>query len=108
MIHFYQTYECKIDDKGRLKLPSSLVKLLQSSEDKNFVIKRAVFQQLLRSLPNAALGKTDEKDKRTEPFREKRMQISSEVFTAGVKNVELDSSERDSHSKRFEAICQSS
>ena len=51
MIHFYETYECKIDDKGRIKLPSSLVKLLQSSEDKNFVIKRAVFQNCLEVYP---------------------------------------------------------
>ena len=35
MMNFYETYECKIDDKGRLKLPLSLVKLLQSSDDKN-------------------------------------------------------------------------
>ena len=50
-MNFYETYECKIDDKGRLKLPSSLVKLLQSSGDKNFVVKRSVFQNCLEVYP---------------------------------------------------------
>ena len=48
---FLRNIQCKIDDKGRIKLPSSLVKLLQSSEDKNFVIKRAVFQNCLEVYP---------------------------------------------------------
>jgi hypothetical protein len=43
MIHFYETYECKMMTRQN-KAPSSLVKLLQSSEGKNFVIKRAVFR----------------------------------------------------------------
>ena len=107
MIHFYKTYECKIDDKGRIKLPSSLVKLLQSSEDKNFVIKTCCVSELLRSLPNATLGKTDEKDKRTEPFREKNADFIR-MFTTGVKNVELDSSERILIPKDLKTICQSS
>ncbi len=80
MIHFYETYECKIDDKGRIKLPSSLVKLLQSSEDKNFVIKRAVFQNCLEVYPMQPWENLMKKDKRTEPFREKECRFHQNVY----------------------------
>ena len=41
------TYECKVDAKGRLMLPSTLKKQLASSMAKGFVLKRAVFQPCL-------------------------------------------------------------
>ena len=93
MIHFYETYECKIDDKGRIKLPSSLVKLLQSSEDKNFVIKRAVFQTCLEVYPMQPWEKLMKKINGLNRFVKKNADFIR-MFTAGVKNVELDSSER--------------
>ena len=93
MIHFYETYECKIDDKGRIKLPSSLVKLLQSSEDKNFVIKRAVFQNCLEVYPMQPWEKLMKKINGLNRFVKKNADFIR-MFTAGVKNVELDSSER--------------
>ena len=93
MIHFYETYECKIDDKGRIKLPSSLVKLLQSSEDKNFVIKRAVFQNRLEVYPMQPWEKLMKKINGLNRFVKKNADFIR-MFTAGVKNVELDSSER--------------
>ena len=93
MIHFYETYECKIDDKGRIKLPSSLVKLLQSSEDKNFVIKRAVFQNGLEVYPMQPWEKLMKKINGLNRFVKKNADFIR-MFTAGVKNVELDSSER--------------
>ena len=93
MIHFYETYECKIDDKGRIKLPSSLVKLLQSSEDKNFVIERAVFQNCLEVYPMQPWEKLMKKINGLNRFVKKNADFIR-MFTAGVKNVELDSSER--------------
>lgn len=93
MIHFYETYECKIDDKGRIKLPSSLIKLLQSSEDKNFVIKRAVFQNCLEVYPMQPWEKLMKKINGLNRFVKKNADFIR-MFTAGVKNVELDSSER--------------
>ncbi|MEG2510006.1 MAG: MraZ N-terminal domain-containing protein, partial [Chryseobacterium sp.] len=41
MRNFIGTYECKIDDKGRLKVPSSLIKQMENFEDKTFVVKRS-------------------------------------------------------------------
>ena len=93
MIHFYETYECKIDDKGRLKLPSALIKTLQSSENKNFVIKRSVFQECLEVYPMKPWEKLMDKINRLNRFVKKNADFIR-MFTAGVKNIELDSSER--------------
>ncbi len=93
MIHFYETYECKIDDKGRLKLPSALIKILQSSENKNFVIKRSVFQECLEVYPMKPWEKLMDKINRLNRFVKKNADFIR-MFTAGVKNIELDSSER--------------
>ena len=51
MNNFIGTYECRIDDKGRLKLPSSLVKQMGDFGDESFVVKRAVFQPCLEVYP---------------------------------------------------------
>ena len=93
MIHFYETYECKVDDKGRIKLPSALIKLLQNSENKNFVIKRSVFQNCLEVYPMKPWEKLMNKINGLNRFVKKNADFIR-MFTAGVKNVELDSSER--------------
>lgn len=93
MINFYETYECKIDDKGRLKLPSSLIKLLQTSEDKNFVVKRSVFQNCLEVYPMKPWEKLMKKINSLNRFVKKNADFIR-MFTAGVKNIELDASER--------------
>lgn len=93
MIHFYETYECKVDDKGRLKLPSSLIKLLQSSQNKNFVIKRSVHQSCLEVYPMKPWERLMKKINGLNRFVKKNADFIR-MFTAGVKNVELDSSER--------------
>ena len=93
MINFYETYECKIDDKGRLKLPSSLVKLLEATENKNFVVKRSVFQQCLEIYPMQPWEKIMAKINGLNRFVKKNADFIR-MFTAGVKNVELDASER--------------
>ena len=93
MLNFYETYDCKIDDKGRLKLPSSLIKLLQSSDDKNFVIKRSVFQNCLEVYSMQPWEKLMKKINGLNRFVKKNADFIR-MFTAGVKNVELDSSER--------------
>lgn len=93
MIPFYETYACKIDDKGRLKLPSSLIKILQRSDQKNFVIKRSVFQNCLEVYPLGPWEKLMSKVNNLNRFVKKNADFVR-MFTAGVKNVELDASER--------------
>ena len=93
MTSFYETYECKIDDKGRLKLPSPLIKLLQSTDNTEFVIKRSVFQNCLEVYPMQPWEKLMKKINSLNRFVKKNADFIR-MFTAGVKNVELDASER--------------
>lgn len=51
MINLVGTYECKIDAKGRLMLPSVLKKQLASVIAEGFVLKRSVFSSCLEIHP---------------------------------------------------------
>jgi MraZ protein len=49
----YFTYECKVDAKGRILLPSGLKKELAAVLDEGFVIKKSVFFKCLELYPKA-------------------------------------------------------
>ncbi|MGV4414791.1 division/cell wall cluster transcriptional repressor MraZ [Chryseobacterium sp. T1] len=93
MKHFIGTYECKIDDKGRVKLPTSLIKQMESFADEAFVVKRAVFQNCLEVYPMKPWDKLMEKINSLNRFVKKNADFIRQ-FTAGVKIVELDSAGR--------------
>ena len=93
MEHFYETYECKIDDKGRLKLPQSLINHLENITEKTFVIKRSVFQNCLEVYPLCQWNGVMEKLNGLNRFVRKNADFIRS-FTAGVKNIEVDASER--------------
>lgn len=93
MRNFIGTYECKIDDKGRLKVPSSLTKQMDDFEDKTFVVKRSVFQPCLEVYPMKAWDKLMDKINKLNRFIKKNADFIR-MFTAGVKTVELDTSGR--------------
>ena len=93
MEHFYETYECKIDDKGRLKLPQSLISHLENITEKTFVIKRSVFQNCLEVYPLFQWNGVMEKLNGLNRFVRKNADFIR-IFTAGVKNIEVDASER--------------
>lgn len=87
------TYECKIDDKGRLKVPTSLVKQMGHFADASFVVKRSVFQECLEVYPPDAWDKVMAKLNKLNRFVKKNADFIR-IFTAGVKVVEFDSSGR--------------
>ena len=93
MRNFIGTYECKIDDKGRLKLPSSLIKQMEDFEDKTFIVKRSVFQSCLEVYPMKGWDKLMEKVNKLNKFIKKNADFIR-MFTAGVKTVELDNAGR--------------
>ncbi|MFL9833971.1 MULTISPECIES: division/cell wall cluster transcriptional repressor MraZ [Chryseobacterium] len=93
MRNFIGTYECKIDDKGRLKVPSSLIKQMENFEDKTFVVKRSVFQPCLEVYPMKAWDKLMDKINKLNRFIKKNADFIR-MFTAGVKTVELDTAGR--------------
>ena len=87
------TYECKVDAKGRLMLPSALKKQLSSVMQKGFVLKRAVFQPCLELYPMDEWEDLMQKVNKLNRFRKKNNDFIRR-FTAGVKLVELDASGR--------------
>jgi len=87
------TYECKVDAKGRLMLPSALKKQLSSSMQKGFVLKRAVFQPCLELYPMQEWEALMQKVNKLNRFKKKNNDFIRR-FTAGVKLIELDASGR--------------
>lgn len=93
MKNFIGTYECKIDDKGRLKLPSSLARQMEDFGGAAFVVKRSVFQPCLEVYPMKGWEKLMEKINNLNRFVKKNADFIR-MFTAGVKTVEPDSAGR--------------
>ena len=93
MKNFIGTYECRIDDKGRLKLPSSLVKQMGDFGGDSFVIKRAVFQPCLEVYPMKGWEQLMNKLNGLNRFIKKNADFIR-MFTAGVKIVEPDNAGR--------------
>ncbi|WP_304342951.1 division/cell wall cluster transcriptional repressor MraZ [Chryseobacterium koreense] len=92
MINFYETYECKIDDKGRLKLPSSLVKQLENLGGE-FVVKRSVFNSCLEVYPMESWNQRMETIGKLNRFMKQNLEFIRK-YTAGLKTVEIDKAER--------------
>lgn len=93
MIHFYETYECKIDDKGRLKLPSSLVKHLDHLTAENFVVKRSALNDCIEVYPMQTWGERMNTISKMDRFLKKNLEFIRK-YTAGLKTVEIDKAER--------------
>ncbi|MBP6038805.1 MAG: division/cell wall cluster transcriptional repressor MraZ [Flavobacterium sp.] len=86
------TYECKVDAKGRLMLPTSLKKQLGSLEE-GFVLKRSVFQPCLELFPMSEWNKMILKINKLNRFVKKNNDFIRR-FTAGVKMVDIDATGR--------------
>lgn len=93
MAVFFETYECKIDDKGRLKLPGVLAAALAESGQSSIVIKRAVFQPCLEVYPISTWQQRMDKINRLNRFVKKNLDFIR-AYTAGLKSQEIDKSER--------------
>ena len=87
------TYECKIDAKGRLLLPSAIKKQLIPVIQNGFVIKRAVFQECLELYPMSEWDALMQKMNKLNRFKKKNNDFIRR-FTAGVKTIEIDSAGR--------------
>jgi len=86
------TYECKVDAKGRLMIPSGMKKQLPAVED-GFVLKRSVFEKCLELWPMAEwqimMGKINQLNR----FNKKN-DLFVRKFMAGVKLVDIDDNGR--------------
>lgn len=93
MINLIGTYECKIDAKGRVMLPSALKKQLSPILEKGFVLKRSVFQPCLELYPMDEWNEVMQKVGRLNRFDRKNNDFIRRL-TAGLKMVELDATGR--------------
>ncbi|MEM9680393.1 MAG: division/cell wall cluster transcriptional repressor MraZ [Bacteroidota bacterium] len=87
------TYECKVDAKGRLMLPSVLKKQLSAVLQDGFVLKRAVFQPCIELYPMPEWNNVMQKVNKLNRFKKKNNDFIRR-FTAGVKIVEVDTAGR--------------
>lgn len=93
MINLIGTYECKIDAKGRVMLPSALKKQLLPILEKGFVLKRSVFQPCLELYPMNEWDEVMQKVGKLNRFDRKNNDFIRRL-TAGLKMIELDASGR--------------
>tara|TARA_R110000751_G_scaffold35750_6_gene87901 strand:- start:736 stop:1209 length:474 start_codon:yes stop_codon:yes gene_type:complete len=87
------TYECKVDAKGRLMMPSALKKQLAKELQEGFVIKRSVFNSCLELWPMSEWEVMMAKLNGLNRFVKKNVEFIRR-FTAGVKLIEADASGR--------------
>jgi MraZ protein len=87
------TYECKVDAKGRLMLPAAIKKQLLPVMQNGFVLKRAVFQPCLELYPMTEWDVLMQKVNKLNRFKKKNNDFIRR-FTAGLKQVEVDTAGR--------------
>lgn len=93
MVNLIGTYECKADAKGRLMLPVAFKKQLEEVLEDGFVVKRSVFQPCLELYPRKEWDVLMGKMNKLNRFKKKHNDFIRR-FTAGVKEVEVDSAGR--------------
>ena len=86
------TYECKVDAKGRVSLPSALKKQLPAIAD-GFVLKGSVYEKCLELWPMAEWQKMMEHINTLNRFV-KENDLFIRKFMAGVKLVDIDDTGR--------------
>ena len=92
-------YDCKIDAKGRLRMPSGLLKQLGESENHTFVINRG-FEKCLMLYPEEVWTKITKDIDELNIYDKKNRQFVR-YFYRGATTVTTDSSERILFPKRL-------
>lgn len=93
MLEMIGGHECKVDNKGRILLPTALKNQLEPIISEGFIIKRSIFQKCLEIFPRAEWNEAVIGINKLSRYTKKNTDFIR-VFMAGVKEVELDSSGR--------------
>lgn len=93
MINLLGTYECKVDAKGRLMLPSNYKNQMGESLKQGFVIKRSIFKKCLEIFPWEHWQDESKMVSKLNMFKKRNAEFVTK-FMAGVKPVELDGTGR--------------
>lgn len=89
MLKMIGVYECKIDIKSRVMLPSALKSQLDACISEGFIIKRSIFQKCLEIYTRSAWEEAIKDISKLNKFVQKNNDFIR-VFMAGVKEIELD------------------
>ncbi len=92
MIQLLGEFDCKLDSKGRLMVPSSLKKQLPNVENEGLVINRG-FEKHLVIYPRSVWEKIVADLSRLNPY-EKKTREFIRFFTRGASELSLDASGR--------------
>ena len=93
MATFIGVYECKVDNKGRLMLPSGLKKQLLPLLSDGFVLKRSLFQPCLELYPMTEWDKLVGQVNKLNRFVKEHIDFIR-MFTTGLKPIQLDATGR--------------
>lgn len=93
VVNLTSTYECKVDNKGRVMLPGKLKEELAEALPNGFIMKRSIFSQCLELWPKEEWDMKLVEINKLNRFVKKNAKFIRK-FLAGVKTVELDSTGR--------------
>ena len=93
MINLIGTYECTVDNKGRIMIPAQLKKQLDGFTKEPFILKRSVFQNCLELFPYSEWKLMMDKVNKLNRFVKKNNDCIR-MYTAGVMSIVLDSNGR--------------
>ena len=93
MINILGTYECKVDAKGRVMLPSALKKQMTPFVNDGFVVKRSVFNKCLEIHPMSEWNKIISEVNKLNRFIKKNNDFIRS-YMSGLKIINIDSVSR--------------
>ncbi len=93
MISLIGTYDCKVDAKGRLMIPSGMKKQLSPIIEEGFVLRRSVFQACLELYPMGEWRVLMKKMNKLNKFKKKNNDFIRR-FSAGARMVDVDATGR--------------
>ena len=93
MLNLLGEYDCKVDAKGRLLLPSGLKKQLQEVAHEGFVVNRNIFDPCLDVYPMSEWNKVSEKLSKLNRFVRKEA-LFIRRFLNGATPIQPDNSGR--------------
>ena len=91
MVKFIGEYTVKIDDKGRLVLPSAFKSVMAAGEDLRFVIKKDIFEDCLEMYTYAEWDRQSEEVKSRLDFFNKKHAVFWREYMRNRAVVEPDS-----------------
>ena len=93
MFYSFETFDCKMDNKGRILVPVKFRKDNEELIKDGFVIKRSLSFPCLEMYPFSEWKKVMDMICQLNPFDKRNVEFKL-LYTAGVKSVELDASNR--------------